>query len=166
MKTITNREWPMALILLLSSASLAATQLRVIEESAIPYMAFLARADFDQRFPGEPIDEPSKLQTGWYVIYEHEALNYYFGPILLESTGEDYLGQLSETVEAAVAQRPSILNYRLELSYEPRASSSGSSPADPVTEPSTEPSIPNPLPPQPEPKPSIWGFIKKIFGIG
>jgi hypothetical protein len=141
------------------AAALPAAPLRVIDESAIPYMGFLSKADFDQRFPGERIDDPSKLQTGWYVIYEHATLNYYFGPILLESTGEDYLGQLSETVEAAVAQRPSIQGYRLELSYEPRASGS-SSPAPP------EPSTPSPLPPQPEPQPSLWGLIKKIFGFG
>jgi len=144
----------------LFAAALPAEPLRVIDESAIPYMGFLSKADFDQRFPGERIDDPSKLDTGWYVIYEHETLNYYFGPMLLESTGEDYLGQLTETVEAAVAQRPSIQGYRLELSFEPLVSGS-SSPAPP-----SEPSTPSPLPPQPEPKPSLWGLIKKIFGFG
>ena len=42
---------------------------------------------------------------------------------LLESIGKDYLDQLSEIVEVAVMQRPSIQDYRLELSYEPNASS-------------------------------------------
>jgi len=142
--------------------SLHAAPVRVIEETAIPFLSFLSKADFDQRYPGEMLDDPARLDTGWYVIYQHEALNYYFGPILLESTGEDYLAKLTETVEAAVAQRPSIQDYRLELSYEPSAPSAGSSSAKPPA----EPSIPNPLPPQPEPKPSIWSFFKRIFGFG
>lgn len=150
------------LILPFIAATLQAAPVRVIDETAIPFTGFLSKADFDQRYPGKMIDDPSKLDTGWYVIYAHESLNYYFGPILLESTGEDYLAQLTETVEAAVAQRPSIQNYRLELSYEPSASSS----ANPGGEPPSDPSIPNPLPPQPEPKPSFWGIIKKIFGFG
>lgn len=140
---------------------LQAAPIRVIEETAITYMSFLSKADFDQRFPGETIPDLSKLDTGWYVIYEHESLNYYFGPILLESIGEDYLAKLSEIVEAAVAQRPSIQNYRLELSYEPSNSN-----ADRGTEPPLESSTPNPLPPQAPPQPSFWGFLKKIFGFG
>ena len=144
------------------AVTLQAAPLRVIDETAIPFTAFLAKADFDQRYPGVRIDDPSKLDTGWYVIYAHESLHYYFGPILLESTGEDYLAQLTETVEAAVAQRPSIQDYRLELSYEPSASAS----ANPASEPPAESSIPDSLPPQPQPQPSFWGLIKKIFGFG
>ena len=142
--------------------ALAASPIRVIDESAIPFTNFLSRADFDQRYPGKLVDDPAQLETGWYVIYEHESLNYYFGPILLESIGEDYLDQLTEAIEAAVAQRPSIQDYRLELSYEPSIRSSSSSSAEPLA----EPSLPNSLPPQPEPQPSFWGLIKKIFGFG
>lgn len=150
------------LFLLLFPVVLHAAPVRVLEESSIPYLSFLSKADFDQRYPGELLDDPSKLDTGWYVIYEHESLNYYFGPILLESIGEDYLKQLTATVEAAVAQRPSIQDYRLELSYEPSTPSPENSSAEPPAEPST----PNPLPPQTPPKPSFWGFVKKIFGFG
>ncbi len=149
-------------LILFTAPILHAAPVRVIEESAIPYMRFLSKADFDQRYPGELLDDPAKLNTGWYVIYEHEMLNYYFGPILLESIGEDYLAQLTETVEAAVAQRPSIQDYRLELSYEPTTSNANPSSG----EHPEEPSIPNPLPPQQQPQPSFWGFIKKIFGFG
>ena len=146
-------------LLILSAAVLHAAPVRVIEETAITYMTFLSKADFDRRYPGELVDTLSMLDAGWYVIYEHESLNYYFGPILLESIGQDHLAQLTETVEAAVAQRPSIQDYRLELSYEPSEPSSGA-------EPPAEPSSPNPLPPQTPPQPSFWGFIKKIFGFG
>mgnify|MGYP005846732351 CR=1 FL=1 len=144
--------------------SLQAAPLRVIDETAIPYMSFLAKADFDQRYPGELVEASAALDSGWYVIYQHEALNYYFGPVLLESIGQDYLEQLTETVEAAVAERPSIQNYRLELSYEPKEPEETNPEAD--SSPPSESASPNPLPPPNPPKPSFWGFIRRIFGFG
>ena len=90
------------------------------------------------------------------ILRRTDPLNYYFGPILLESIGKDYLDQLSGIVEVAVTQRPSIQDYRLELSYEPNAYSFESK--------STQPSPQNPLPPQAPPKPSFWSFVKKLFG--
>jgi hypothetical protein len=135
--------------------TLQAEPVRVFEETAIPYMSFLSKADFDQRYPGETLEDPAQLEAGWYVIYQHQTLNYYFGPILLQSIGEDYLAQLTETVEAAVAERPSIEDFRLELSYEPQTSSS-------ETEEAPTPSIPT----QSEPKSSFWGMLKKAFGFG
>ena len=136
--------------------------IRVIEESAIPYAGFLSKANFDQRFPGQMKSGPADLDSGWYVIYEHESLNYYFGPILLESTGKDYLEQLTETVEAAVLQRPTIADYRLELSFEPSAASSASENSESDTE-SSESGYGSP--PPPAPSSSIWTLIRGIFGI-
>lgn len=152
-----GREQTRSLLFLILPVLLQATPIRVIDETAIPFAGFLAKVDFDQRYPGERFDDLAKLDAGWYVIYEHESLNYYFGPILLESIGKDYLDQLSETVEAAVTQRPSIQNYRIELSYQPNISSSDSKPS---------PSTQGPLPPQKPPKSSFWSFVKKIFGYG
>ena len=148
-----GREQVFALLFLVLPALLQARPIRVINEAAIPFAGFLSKVDFDQRYPGDLFDDSAKIDTGWYVIYEHESLNYYFGPILLESIGKDYLDQLSEIVEVAVMQRPSIQDYRLELSYEPNASNSES----------TETSTQNPLPPQAPPKPSFWSFVKKVF---
>ena len=130
--------------------------IRVIEEFAIPYSGFLSKAAFDQRFPGEFKSEPAELDRGWYVIYEHERLNYYFGPILLESTGEDYLAQLTTAVEAAVAQRPSIAGYRLVLSYEPPLQSSSPEVEAPSNASGARP---------PEPPSGLWGLIKRIFSF-
>lgn len=158
--------WGAGLLLGMASVfpgSLSAAPLRVIDETAIPFAAFLPKPDFDQRYPGETVNEVGDLESGWYVIYEHASLNYYFGPILLESIGQDYLDQLTETVEAAVAQRPSIQDYRLELSYEPsEAAASDSAESAPPSEESSS----NPIPPQPQPKPSFWGLIKRVFGFG
>jgi hypothetical protein len=140
-----------------------ASAARVIEAGAIPFTAFLSKADFDQRYPGKEVTDLSKLEPGWYVIYEHASLSYYFGPVLLESTGQDYLDQLTETVEAAVDQRPSIQDYRLELSYEPSQSSTPSGSAE------TDSGAANPGgsagTPQPTPRPSIWDFFRRLFGL-
>lgn len=153
-------QWALMLAFIGSVTAVRAEPLRVLEETAIPYMSFLSKADFDQRYPGELVEDPAKLDAGWYVIYQHESLNYYYGPILLQSIGEDYLSQLRETVEAAVAQRPSIQDYRLELSYEPSVASAEAS----DVEPSTDPASSQPLP-APPPKPSFWSFVKSIFGF-
>ena len=157
-KKSETRQWVNVVVLLLLLPA-AVSAARVMEAQAIPYTSFLSKADFDQRFPGEQVSDLSQLNPGWYVIYEHESLAYYFGPVLLQSTGQDYFDELTETVEAAVAERPSIRDYRLELSYEPSAAEDGVGTA----ESEREPTAPNPPPP---PKPSgFWGFIRSIFGF-
>jgi len=150
-----------ALLLCLRASSLFAQGeggLRAISETAIPYASFLSKASFDQRFPGELKAGPAELDTGWYVIYEHAQLSYYFGPILLQSTGEDYLAQLTKTVEAAVLQRPTIIDYRLELSYEP-SQTTQSAEAE-----ASENSRPSGSPPPP-PSSSIWTLLRSVFGF-
>lgn len=140
---------------------------RVIDESAIAYMEFLSKADFDQKFPGRIYADSAELEGGWYVIYEHQKLNYYFGPILLKSIGQDYLAELTQIVDAAVQQRPDIQNYRLVLSYEPSVdlpddpdnwdgesdhSSRNSAGGNQSTNKPTQPS-------------GFWNFIRRIFGF-
>ena len=151
------------------SSLVSHAQLRVIEEEAIPFTGFLSKAKFDARYPGKQVPDVSQLDSGWYVIYQHESLSYYFGPVLLESTGEDYLAQLEAIVGEAVAQRPDIQNYRLELSYEPSqtSQSGGQSGQDSSQQPSEQnpqqgASAPPPPPPQ---EFSLFGLIKKIFGL-
>ena len=90
------------------------------------------------------------------MIYEHAQLSYYFGPILLQSTGEDYLAQLTKTVEAAVLQRPTIIDYRLDLSYEP-SQITQSAEAE-----AFENSRPSDSPPPPS---SIWTLLRSVFGF-
>lgn len=139
----------------------SAAGIRVMEESAISYAGFLSKANFDQRFPGQMKSGPAELDSGWYVTYEHESLSYYFGPILLESTGQDYLAQLTETVEKAVQQRPSITDYRLELSFEPSEASSAES-AERSEESESNYGSP---PPPPPPSFDIWSLVRSVFGF-
>lgn len=142
--------------------------IRVIDEHAIPYMEFLSKADFDQRFPGQVESDPAGLDSGWYVIYAHEHLNYYFGPILLESTGQDYLAQLTKIVEAAVEQRPDIQGFQLSLSYEPSTISPGNSDdsGGPEGDREGDSGVVNEEPSGEPPQPSgFWGFIRRTFGF-
>jgi hypothetical protein len=152
------RQWLFSLaLLLLLPAAVSAT--RVMEAQAIPYTSFLSKADFDQRFPGEQVSDLSQLDPGWYVIYEHESLAYYFGPVLLKSTGQDYFDELTEIVDAAVAERPSIRDYRLDLSYEPNETENGGESAESEREPSAT------NPPTPPKSSGFWGFIRSVFGF-
>ena len=131
-----------------------AEALRVIEEEAIPLTRFLRKETFDQRYPGQILKSNAELESGWYVIYQHEWLNYYFGPIPLKSTGEDYLKQLRSIVKEAVAERPDLENYRLELNYEPSASKpSANSKNTPLDSPAHSKNS------------GIFGFFRWIFGL-
>ncbi len=135
--------------------------IRVIEETAILFTGFLSKADFDKRFPGQLFNGANELNSGWYVIYEHESISYYFGPMLLESVGRDYLAELRLVVDEAVDQRPTIEGYRLELSFEPQEPSSGREPNVPAE---SFPKQPNSSPQAPEP--GIFNFFKRLFGFG
>lgn len=141
--------------------------IRVIDESAISYLEFLPKADFDQRFPGQIKSDLSGLDAGWYVIYTHEKLNYYFGPILLQSTGQDYLAQLTQLVDAAVNQRPDIRGYQLVLSYEPSIKNSVNTgiSGDSASGSSSDGSENKPPAGEPSQPSGFWGFIRKVFGF-
>lgn len=166
----THALW-LAIPLFLLSSLITHAQLRVIEEEAIPFTGFLSKAKFDERYPGKEVSDVSQLDSGWYVVYQHESLSYYFGPILLESTGEDYLAQLEAVVGDAVAQRPDIQNYRLELSFEPSeiSQSGGQSGQDASQQPSEQNPQQDPgasgSPPPPPQEFSLFGLIKRIFGL-
>ncbi len=151
------------LVLLIGSVEClaqSASGIRVMEESAISYTGFLSKANFDQRFPGQMKAGSAELDSGWYVIYEHERLSYYFGPILLESTGRDYLAQLTQTVDAAVQQRPAIIGYRLELSFEPSEVAQGES-AQRSESDNAESGNGRP----PSASFNIWGLVRSVFGL-
>lgn len=155
--------WIAVLFLGISSLPLPLSAVRVIEASAIPFTAFLPKGEFDQRFPGEHIEDLSSLEPGWYVRYKHESLNYYFGPTLLRSTGEDYLAELKKILEAAVAQRPSIQGYELTLSYEPSVGADSN--AQRPSSPENAPSAPAAGAPASAPPSVLWGWIRRIFGF-
>lgn len=161
--TRITRRWiagGIAVLALIAGTDARAQELRVLPEEAIPFTAFLKKAEFDQRFPGETADGPSKLDPGWYVSYEHESLHYCFGPILLESTGEDYKAQLERIVADAVAQRPSITGYKIALRYEPSTPPDASS-----SESSTERAAGAAPPPPPPKRFSFFDLIRRVFGF-
>lgn len=156
------------LLLLLVLCSTAVAQVRVIDEVAIPYAGFLSKVDFDARFPGELLEEATLLKAGWYVVYQHEALNYHFGPITLESVGQDYERQLRGIVSDAVAQRPDLEGYSIDLKQAPFEAAQELADESPELEQPQEKSTEETEPAQPEPveKPfSLWGWVKGLFGF-
>ena len=55
---------------------------------------------------------------GMSFINTHD-LAYYFGPIRWQVTAWDYQGQFEQLLQAAVQQRPSIVDYQLTVQYLP-----------------------------------------------
>ena len=159
----TRQYWPLSYLLILLTAltqsfATSTAEIRVIGQIAITYTEFLPKAEFDQRFPGEIKSDLTDLEEGWYVVYEHESLNYYFGPIMLKAMGEDYLAQLTQIVAAAVEQRPSIEGYRLELLFEPSA-------ALPIDADEDEDVSDEELPDLTVQKKGFWTRVRGFFGF-
>ena len=141
------------LLAFLPLLAVAADAVRVIDETAIPLTRVLSKADFDRRHPGRTVADPSHLEPGWYVVYRHESLNYHFGPILIEATGRDYRDDLESIVKEAVAERPDLQDYTIELQRLP-AASAGAGPGSS----GTGAAQPN--------KGGFWSFVRKVFGLG
>ena len=152
---------------LVLTASLVALPLgasvRVIDESAIPYSGFLRKAEFDQRFPGETYSNSQSIDLGWYVLYSQASLQYLFGPISLQSTGQDYLDQLKGIVEEAVEQRPEISDYSLRLIKTPFDLENLPKTVENNDEEFSQ-DAGTPPPPSP-PSMGFWGMIKRWFGF-
>jgi hypothetical protein len=122
---------------------------RVIEPSAIAIMQTLSKHAFDQRYPHQPDFDPNALAPAWYVVYKHYNVAYYFGPIRWQVTAWDYQGQLEQLLQAAVLQRPSIVDYELAVQYLPQASA-------PVR------AVPRPAAPEEQTEP-WWLRFRRIF---
>jgi hypothetical protein len=136
---------------------------RVIDETAIPYTGFLRKAEFDQRFPGETLAKSDTVKSGWYVLYSQESLQYLFGPMSLQSTSQDYLDQLREIVKGAIAQRPEISDYTLQLLKTPfDINNLPDATESSKDEPDPEASKPMQTPP---PSNGFWGMVKRLFGF-
>ena len=136
--------------------------IRVIDETAIPYTSFLRKAEFDSRFPGESLTNTQNLDSGWYVFYSQESLQYLFGPISLQSTGRDYLEQLKGTVQEAVQQRPEIADHTLRLIKTPIDLDELKKPSEVNPKEKSEEA---PEQKQLEPDSGFWGMIKRWFGF-
>ena len=145
------------------SASPLSASIRVIDETAIPYSSFLRKTEFDQRFPGESLTDTQNVASGWYIYYRQESLQYLFGPMPLQSTGQDYLKQLKEIVGEAVQQRPGIADHQLYLIKTPfDLSRLTKASRDNEEDSGTEAAAPAQSPP---PSSGFWGMIKRWFGF-
>lgn len=149
---------------LLLAAHLSAS-VRLIDETAIPYTGFLRKAEFDQRFPGKKLDDTADLLYGWFVIYTHQDLQYYFGPITLESTGRDYLQQLKSIVSQAVEQRPGLADHSLRLEKAPFSANSSATPSAVDPRNANDASSEKGNSSGKVQSFSLWGIIKGWFGL-
>ena len=61
----------------------------------------------------ETYSNSQSIDSGWYVLYSQASLQYLFGPISLQSTGQDYLDQLKGIVKEAVDSACGISDYSL-----------------------------------------------------
>ena len=151
------------LLFLFSAAIVHANGLpRLLPPQAIAFSEFLSKAEFDQRFAGEAVSDPSAVPQGWYVRYQHESLEYWFGPLRFAATAEDYAASLRRIVAEAVAQRPELATHSITVITLPTSEpASENAPAEPVPE---EPVVNNgALPPPPEP---WWQRLLGIFRRG
>jgi hypothetical protein len=152
------------LLLLFSAATVHADGLpRLLPPQAIAFSEFLSKAEFDQRFPGEAVSDPATVRQGWYVRYQHESLEYWFGPLRFAATAEDYATSLRRIVAEAVAQRPELASHSITVLALPTSeAASPNDPAEPVPE---EPVADNGVPPPPPPEP-WWQRLLGIFRRG
>ncbi len=139
--------------------------LRLLPPEAIAFSEFLRKAEFDQRFQGEAISDLSTVPQGWYVRYQHESLEYWFGPLRFAATAEDYATSLRRIVAEAVAQRPELANHTITVVSLPTKESvnaNANDPLDPVPEESVADSgTASPPPPKP-----WWQRLLGIFRRG
>ena len=150
---------------------------RILPTRAISYTRYLNKADFDQMFPGTPI-EPGKTPqaAGFYVVYHHESLIYYFGPEPKEWAAELYLKDLEEVVAIVTVKRPELKSAHTYIQKFPQdiaasgstangspsskdSSESSSEQKESSPSPSSTPAPPSP--PQPEP---WWKKLLGVFG--
>jgi hypothetical protein len=152
-----------AYVLLLCSCTIihANSMPRLMPPEAIAFSEFLGKAEFDQRYPGEAVKDPTAVPQGWYVRYQHESLLYLFGPLRFAATAEDYAASLRRIVAEAVAQRPELANHSIAVVSLPLDEYARAN--DAVAPVSEEPVDGNGAPPSPPPPKPWWQRVLGVF---
>jgi hypothetical protein len=97
-------------ILMFSYSSQSLTALnRLLPLESILYIGLMEKKEFEQLYPGSDFEQPSVfLSDGFYLVYEHEALKYFFGPSEDQFTCDRYKEKLDEVVDAVQKKRQSL----------------------------------------------------------
>lgn len=137
---------------------------RILPTQAINYTQYLNKEAFDAMFPGTVLKPGENPQIpGYYVVYQHQQLIYYFGPENSEIAAELYLEDLDKVVSLVQAKRASLHTATTTIQEFP---------SDPKT---TKPQPPDAnSPPQPpttsdrkpaKPPMPWWRKVLKIIGL-
>jgi len=146
-------------IYLLLAAVPAVLEAKRLPPEAISYSAFLSKAEFDARFPGEAVQAANLLPHGWYVRYQHETLTYWFGPVRFRSVADDYASQLRGIVAQAQGARPELEGHTITvLALPEEARTAEDIPSEPERRSPGAPSAPEP--------PSLLERILGVFRRG
>jgi len=167
----SRRLWVVIFVVLIPATSIYAAR-RILPTKAINYTRYLHKQAFDDMFPGTPLQPGATPQAaGYYVVYQHEHLTYYFGPEKSEIAAELYLEDLDKVVDIVKSKRARLQSATTSIEAFPQplsrpqteqnpAPSSAEKNNPPATSP--RPSQPNPSPDAPEP---WWKKVLKVFGF-
>lgn len=76
---------------------------------SIFYIGEMSQNDFRSLYPGKVISGPEQeLSEGYYLVYEHESLFYFFGPAKNPSLLSGYKEVLDNIVVQVKNKRPSL----------------------------------------------------------
>ena len=109
---LTNMKCLSLLFTFLLICTSAHAQSRQLPLRSINYMSYFNKAEFDERFPGKPIKDKQPTEKGYYVVYHHESLVYYFGPDELKVIAEMYKRELDRVVGVVKGKRESLMSAK------------------------------------------------------
>lgn len=98
-------------------------QSRILPTNAISYTGYVGKQEFDTLFPGERIkanETPS--DPGYYVVYQHENLVYFFGPEPTFFAAELYKDDLDLIVEEVQVKRAHLKSAKTSVQKFPQDS--------------------------------------------
>jgi hypothetical protein len=80
---------------------------------SIPASGLLSAADFRARYPGIELETGIPFEDGWYLVYRHAGLTYFFGPEDDRAYLEPWESRLRNIVTTATEVRPQLESARI-----------------------------------------------------
>ncbi len=100
---------------LFGAAASAAFGGRVLPVEAIDASATMRAADFHEAFPGVQASPEVLGVPGFFVVYEHEHLRYFFGPVNAFGEARVWEDRLLAVRSDVIEQRPALASSRVYL---------------------------------------------------
>lgn len=99
---------PLLALALLPAGSLA--QSRILPVEAIEASGIMRADAFEAAYPGIPASAESLGVPGYFVVYAHEALRYYFGPVETLAAAREAKRVLLDIRADVIEQREALSN--------------------------------------------------------